>query len=139
MTRSINDRGVCKTAPATPSILLVLLLDGISVGGQSTQERVRVHPCNVCDKAFKSLRTPNQHTIWQHSGHVFVCKKFKTNNSINRHKKLVCGKPHHRKSFCNSPCWARGEVRKMMVLSNSRKRADILYYLNWKSINWFLI
>ena len=43
----------------------------------------------------QSLPTPNQHKSWQHSSHVFVCKgcgnKFKTNNSINRHKKVVCG------------------------------------------------
>ena len=69
------------------------------------REREEVHPCNVCDKAFKYMQMPNQHTIWQHSGHVFVFKgcgeKFKTNNSINRHKKLFACKPHHRKSFCN--------------------------------------
>ena len=65
----------------------------------------RVHLCNVCEKAFMSLHTPNQHIIWHHSGPVFVCKgcvkKFKTNNSINRPKKLYHFKPHHRKSFCN--------------------------------------
>ena len=79
---------------------IMLLLYGISVGRQSTRDRVL--PCIVCDKAFKSLPTPNQQKLWQHSGNLFVCKgcgkKFKTNN---RHKKLVCGKPHHRKSFCN--------------------------------------
>ena len=35
------------------------------------------------------------------------CKKFKTNNSINRYKKLVCGKPHHRKSFFNFSMWGQ--------------------------------
>ena len=73
---------------------IMLLLDGISVGGQSTRERERVHPCNVCDKAFKSLQIPSQHKVWQHSGHVFACKgfckKFNPNKSINRHNKLVC-------------------------------------------------
>ena len=53
---------------------IMLLLDGISVGGQSTRERERVHPCNVCDKAFKSLQMPSKYRIWQHSGHVFACK-----------------------------------------------------------------
>ena len=74
-----------------------LLLDGISVGGQ---ERERVHPCNVCDKAFKSLQM-----LSQHSGNVFSFKgcgkKFNPNNSINRHNKLVCDNPHNKKSFCH--------------------------------------
>ena len=33
---------------------LMLLLDGISVGDKA-HKRERVDPCNVCDKAFKSL------------------------------------------------------------------------------------
>ena len=83
----------------------IMLLDGIRLTGQCTRERERVHPCNVCDKAFKSLQMLSQHKIWQHSGNVFACKgcgkKFNPNNSINRHNKLVCGKTHHRKSFCH--------------------------------------
>ena len=67
-------------------ISFMLFLDGISGGGQSTQER------EVCDKAFKPLRMPNQNIIWQHSGHVVVCKicgkKFKTCKSINRYNKI---------------------------------------------------
>ena len=47
--------------------------------------------------------------IWQHSGNVMACKdcgkKFNLNNSINRHNMLVCGKPHHRKSFCHFSEW----------------------------------
>ena len=70
-----------------------------SLWGDKAQERERDHPCNVCDKAFKSLQMPNKH-----SGHVFSCKgcgkKCNSNNSISRHNKLVCGKPHHRKNFC---------------------------------------
>ena len=31
--------------------------------------------------------------------------KFNPNNSINRHKKLLCGKPHHRKSFSCFSMW----------------------------------
>ena len=65
-----------------------------SVWGDKAHKRERAHPCNFCDKAFKSLQTPNQDTIWQHSLNVFVCKgcdkKFKTNNSINRHNKQAC-------------------------------------------------
>ena len=68
--------------------------------------------CNVCDKALKSLPTLHQHMIWQHIGHVFVCKVCgKTNNSIKRHKKFVCGKPRHRKSFCNFSMWSKDHHR----------------------------
>ena len=56
-----------------------------------------VHPCSVCVKSFKSLPILSQHTSRQHRGHVFVCegcgKTFKTDASLNRHKKLVCSKP----------------------------------------------
>ena len=122
-------------------------------GGDKAQERERVHPCNVCDKAFKSLQMPSQHKIWQHSGHVFAgkgCgKKFNPNNSIKRHNKLVCGKPHCRKIFRHFFIWGKDdnwgdhpqservggeEERKRIVLCSSRKRADILYPLKWKSI-----
>ena len=48
---------------------IILSLDGISA-----QERERVHPCNICDKAFKSMQLLSQHKVWQHSGNVFVCK-----------------------------------------------------------------
>ena len=41
---------------------IMLLLDGISVGDKA-QERERVYPCIVCDKAFKSLQMPSQHKI----------------------------------------------------------------------------
>ena len=82
----------------------MLLLDRISLGEQSARERGG-SPRIFCDKAFKSLPTPNQHKLWQHSGNVFVCKgcgkKFKANIITNRHKKLVCGKPHQRNKFCN--------------------------------------
>ena len=90
---------------------IMLLLDEISVAGQSTRERERVHPCNVCDKTFKSLQMLSKHKIWQHSGNVFTCKgcgkMLNPSNCINRHNKLVCGKPHHRKSFCHFSMWVR--------------------------------
>ena len=94
----------------------------------------------------------NQHKIWQHSGKVFACKdcgkKFNPNNSIDRHNKLVCAKPHHRRVFATSPCGARTtiediilnlnvwgeEERKRTVLASFKKRADILYSLKWKYI-----
>ena len=49
---------------------IMLFLDGISVTGLSTRERERVHRCNVCNKAFKSLQMLSQHKIWQHSGNL---------------------------------------------------------------------
>ena len=67
-------------------------------------------------------------------------------NSINRHNRLVCGKPQHRKSFCHvgqgpplrrsSSIWMCGgeEERKRTILASSRKRVNILYPLQWKSI-----
>ena len=93
--------------------------------GDKSQERERVHPCNVCNIAFKSLQMPSQHKVWQHSGDMFACKgcgkKINPNNSINRHNKLVCGKPHHRKIFCHFSMWAipcqrsekKGQCRKV--------------------------
>ena len=93
----------------------------------------------------QSLPMPNQHKSWQHSSHVFVCKgcgnTFKTNNSINRHKKLVCGKPHHRKSFCNFSMWARTTIAEEIILNlkvrgeEERKRTVLASSKkNWKSI-----
>ena len=55
---------------------------------------------------FKSLSMHNQHVIWHHNGHVFVCngcgKKFHTNIIINTHKKLLLvgqGPPSRRLSL----------------------------------------
>ena len=111
--------------------------------GDKAQERERVHPCNVCDKAFKSLQMPSQHKIWYHSGKVFAFKgcgkKFNPNNSINRHDMLVWGKPHHRarttieEIILNLNVWGV-EEKKRTVLTRSWKRADMLYPLKWKSI-----
>ena len=68
----------------------------INVGAgwkQSETEGHRVHLCNVCDKDLKSLQTHNQQKICQHIGYVFVCmgccKKFHTNISTHRYKKLL--------------------------------------------------
>ena len=122
----------------------MLFLDGISVGGGGkAHKRQRAHHYNVCDNAFKSLLTPNQHIIWQDSGHVLVCKgcgkKFKTHNNINKHKKIFGFKPHHRKSFCNFSIWGKGGGEmKRTVLSGSRKRSDIFHHLKWKYIIVFI-
>ena len=95
---------ICSPWPASVEggswVGFMLLLDGIRVGDKA------IFPKKYCDKTFMSLPTPTQNKIWQHMGHVFG-KMFKNNNSINRHKKLVCGKPRHRKSFVTSQSWAR--------------------------------
>ena len=55
-------RGTHLLAPGPENIKVgfvrefMLLLDGISVGDKA-HKKERVHPCNVCDKAFKSLPT----------------------------------------------------------------------------------
>ena len=112
----------------------------------------RVHPCSTCDMAFKSLPALYKHKSRQHSGKVFVCegcgKTFKTSDSLNRHKKFVCGKPRHRKNFNNLSKWGKGhrvkttaeemivrmdgmgeEERKKTVLAIAKKRPDILDHL----------
>ena len=100
---------------------IMLLLDGISVRVQSPRERERVHPCNVCDKTFKSLQMPSQHKIWQHSGHVFACKgcgkKFNPNNSINRHSLCVASLATGR-VFATSPCGARTTIEEIILNLN---------------------
>ena len=88
-----------------------------SLWGDKAQERDRVHPCN-----FKA---------WQHSGHVFVCKgccnKFGPNNSINRHTKLLSGKPHHRntfkkkKHFSTQPCGERITTEEILLWGGWRR------------------
>ena len=89
---------------------IMLSLDGISaVLGDKAQERERIHPCNVCDKAFMSMQMLSQHKMLQQS--VFTCKgcgkNFNPNISINRHNKLVCGKTHHRKRFFHFSEWGK--------------------------------
>ena len=121
---------------------------------QSTRDKKKVSPCNICDRAFKSLPTPNQHKIWQPLYHVFDYKgrgkMFKTSNSINRHKKIVYGKPHHRKNVGNFFMWGKdhhcddhpqsqsdeggGENE---VGSGQLQEEGILYHPNWKVIVLF--
>ena len=76
-------------------------------------KREGVHPCIVCDKAFKSLQMANQHTNWPHSGQAFVCKgcgkKFKTNNSINRHKHFLVASLTTERAIVTFPCGAKEE------------------------------
>ena len=67
--------------------------------GTKHKKREKIHPCNVFDKAFKSLPSPTP--VYKGCG-----KKFNPNNSINRKDKFVCGKPHH-KSFCHFSMWGK--------------------------------
>ena len=76
----------------------------------------RVHACSICEKAFKPLPMLNQQKSRQHGGHVSVCEgcgnRFKTNNSLKRHKMLVCGKSRHRKDIFK---WGKGRRVKTMA------------------------
>ena len=124
---------------------IMLSLDGISVGGTK----------------HNSLQMLSQHKIWQHSGNVFTSKgcgkKFNPNNSINRHNKLVCGKPHHRKTFCHfsergknhncedHPQYERvrggGEEGRLWPAPRRGKTSSTLLNGNllcWFLINWFV-
>ena len=92
---------------STVTLCLTAVRSWWSTKVQRTREREKegVHPYNMFYKAVTSLPSPNQHKTWQHIGHMFLCKgcgkKFKT----NRHKKLVCGRPRHRKRFFNFSMW----------------------------------
>ena len=59
-------------------------------------------------------------------------KQFNPNNIINRHNKIVCGKPQHMKRsnieeiILNLNMWGGEEQRKSTVLASSKMKADIL-------------
>ena len=109
-----------------------------TVWGDKAQERQRVHPCNVCDKAFKYLPTPNQHTIWQYSSHV-VARILRPTTASTDTRSLCVASLTTGKAFSASPCGARTSIeeiilnlnvwgeeeRKWTVLASSRKRAEI--------------
>ena len=112
----------------------------------------KIHPCSTCDMAFKSLPALYKHKSRQHSGKSFICegcgKTFKTGDSLNRHRKSVCGKPRHRKNFAELSRWGKGhrvkttaeemivkldgmgeEERRRTVLAIAKKRPDLLDHL----------
>ena len=84
-------RGTHKLAPGHENIEggfvreFMLLLNGISVEEKSRE--IGFTPVIYVTRLSSLCKrlTSNQHAIWQHSGHAFVCKgcgmKFKTNNS----------------------------------------------------------
>ena len=80
-----------RLAPGTAGVEggFVGVINVIAGWKQQETEKDRVHLCNVCDKDFKSLPRHNQQKIWQHIGHVGCGKKFHTNSSTHRHKKLL--------------------------------------------------
>ena len=100
-----------------------MLLDGISVGGQSTRERKCVHPCNVCFKVFKSVLTPNKLKLWQQGRHVFACKgcgkKFKTIT-----KSFCVASLTTIRAFETSPCGARTTIDEV-ILKSHHHSADL--------------
>ena len=123
-----------------------------SVWGDKAQERKRIHPFNVCDKAFKSLQIASQHKIWQHTGNVFACRVVARSSTPTTAStdiiSLCVASLTTGRVFPTSPCGARTtieeiilnlnvwreEERNWTVLASSRKRAAILYPLQWKSI-----
>ena len=78
---------------------IMLSLEGISVGGESTRKRGFI-PVMYVTK-LSSLCKCLASTKCQHSGHVFACKgcgkKFDPNNSINN---LLCGFLIHFFALC---------------------------------------
>ena len=77
-------------------------------------------------KTFSKLNSVHGVCFFK-SGHVFVSgMEYKTNNSMNRHKKPMAYGLTIGRVFASFPCGERGgEERKIMVLSSSRKWADI--------------
>ena len=151
-------RGVHRLAPG-PGIVegrcvreFMFMLDGISVGEQSTRERDRVPPCNGCDQPFKSLPTLNQHKIWQHIGYVFLARSSIPTTALTDTRSLCVASFTTVRAFANFLCTTITTIKKIIlnlnvrggegdeeaVLAISRKRADILYHLNYVSIMFIL-
>ena len=60
----------------------ILTLDGISVGAKNKRERGFT--------SVMSFPTPNQHKMWRHRGHVFVCNGFLAINSRQQQTQEGC-------------------------------------------------
>ena len=77
-----------------------------------------------------------------------VARSSTPNNSINRHTKFVCDKPHHRKSFCHFSMWGKdnhwghhpqsdhvgGGGEEEYGSSQFQEEGTIHYPFKWKSI-----
>ena len=123
-----------------------------SVWGDKAQKRERVHPCNVCDKDFKSCQMHSQHKIWQHVGHVLparIVARSSTPTAASTDTISLClANLTTGRVSATSPCGAMTtdeeiilnlnvwgeEERKRTVMASSDRRARIFYPLKWKSI-----
>ena len=129
----------------------MLSLDGISaVLGDKAQERERIHPCNVCDKAFMSMQMLSQQKC---CSKVYlparVVARISTPTSASTDTISLCvASLTTGRDFSTSPSGARTTIQKIILnlnvlgeeenkreaLASSRKRADIIYPLKWKYI-----
>ena len=89
---------------------IMSLLDGIIVGGQSTRDR-GFTPVMLVTKLSSLCNylasTKFGSTVAMCLPARVVARSLTPNNSINRNNKLVCGKPHRRKSFCHFSMWGK--------------------------------
>ena len=98
---------------------IMLLLDGISVRGQSTRERERVHSCNVCDNAVKSLQMPSQHRFGSTvasclPARVMARSSTPTTPSTDTISLCVASLTTER-VFVTSPCGARATIEEFIL------------------------
>ena len=70
-----------------------------------------VHNCILCEKIYKTAESLQQHRSRSHTGEEFTCqgcgKEFKRNESLKKHKRLICGKPRKLKPFHQLTKWGR--------------------------------
>ena len=120
-----------------------------SLWGDKAQERERVHPCNVCDKACQCLASTIFGSTVAMCLSARVVERSSTPRTASTETISLClASLTTEKVFATSPCMARTtiekiipylnvwgeEERKRTVLASSRKRADILYSLKWKYV-----
>ena len=111
------------------------------------QERERVQPCNVCEKAFKSCQRLNRPKFGRKMA-IFLSARVVTrssNQQKHQHTQEACewqASPQeellqllhvrHYEIILNLNIRGEEEIKRT-VLASSRKRANILYHLNCKS------
>ena len=100
---------------------IMLLLDGISVGGQIATEG-EVHPCNVCDESFSSLQIPSQlkfdSTVVLCLHASFVAKSSTPTTASTNTICLAVASLTTKRFFTTSPCGARTTVEEIIFNLN---------------------